>query len=217
MKMLAPFLSCIFLFTQVLSAVALSTTIAFDQRGLAATRGPPTRVIPTITTRKINQKREEFTSQIHPIQTMNELLHVMNGDHAIDESEAGTRITLIKYHADYCKLCQRAGIQMQRLPSEFPSVSFNKVEQKVMTAPSAATLRALGVSKFPWIQVYRGGKCVASFSGGPSHLFTKKVRDTLNLCLNRDEDGWEKLHNDCKTEITDNKQVRQQLISGALH
>jgi Thioredoxin len=144
---------------------------------------------------------------VHPISSMEELLSIMDGH----RNQAKDQLTVIKYYADYCKLCQRAGIQMKRLVTEFPTVDFTKIEQKALTQPSADTLRALGVTKFPWIQIYRGGQCVASFSTGPSHMFMKRVRDTVTLCLERSPEAWQEFGNEFATPMEENAATRQRL------
>lgn len=78
-------------------------------------------------------------------------------------------------------------------------------------ASSADTLRSLGVTKFPFVQIYRKGLCVASFSTGPSHLFVKKVRDTIDLCLERTPDVWDSYANEFCDEIQSNQRARHAL------
>jgi len=56
---------------------------------------------------------------------------------------------------------------------------------------SPETLRSVGVDKFPFLQIYRDGKCVASFSSGPIHLFEKNLVTTINNCSDRNEEQWE--------------------------
>lgn len=120
-------------------------------------------------------------------------------------------LTLVLFHAHYCKICQRATMQLTKAAREYPSVNFAKVESKVIPEPAADNLRTLGVSKFPFVQVYRRGDCVASFSTGPTHMFLRKVRGTLDLCLERDEDCWDDFSNDFQTEIQSNRDARNQL------
>jgi thioredoxin-like negative regulator of GroEL len=118
---------------------------------------------------------------------------------------------VIKYYAHYCKICQRAGMQFKKIATEYPNVSFGKVESMVFP-DSANTLRSLGVSKFPFVQIYRNGQCVASFSTGPSHLFVKKVRDTIDTCLKRSPDEWDAFLSEFANEIESNRQAREELL-----
>mmetsp|Transcript_20255 Transcript_20255/g.36555 ORF Transcript_20255/g.36555 Transcript_20255/m.36555 type:complete len:259 (-) Transcript_20255:310-1086(-) len=146
------------------------------------------------------------STQVAEIASMQELLDTMNGQGHDDDG-----LTLVKYYANYCKICQRASIQLKKVAKEYPNVQFAKVEQGVMTQPSAETLRTLGVRKFPFVQIYRGGKCVASFSTGPSHIFVKKVRDTLDMCLDRTPEDWDAFVNQFYAEIEENTQARRSL------
>ena len=146
-------------------------------------------------------------------ETMEELLAMMDGSdcNCIDENESGTSLTLVLFHAHYCKICQRATMKLTRAAREYPSVNFAKVEARVIPEPASDNLRSLGISKFPFVQIFRKGGCVASFSTGPAHLFMHKVRDTLDLCLERDEDCWEAFTTDFATEIESNRDARRNL------
>lgn len=144
-----------------------------------------------------------------------ELLDIMNGK-AIDdnnnvEANDGT-LTLILFHAHYCKICQRAGMQLNKAVKEYPAVRFAKVESQVFPEPVSDSLRTLGVSKFPFVQIYRRGQCVASFSTGPTHMFMRKIRDTLDLCLERDESCWDNFVTDFAGEIESNQLARRSLL-----
>jgi len=141
-------------------------------------------------------------------ESMEELLSVMDGP---GDNSHTSGMTLILFHAHYCKICQRATMQMVRATKEYPSVGFCKAESRIVSEPVAENLRLLGVTKFPFVQIYRGGNCVASFSTGQTHMFMRKVRETLNLCLDRDEDSWEGFQNEFATEIEANRDVRRKM------
>jgi thioredoxin-like negative regulator of GroEL len=144
---------------------------------------------------------------------MEELLAMMDGSDSDcnDENKSETSLTLVLFHAHYCKICQRATMQLTRAAREYPSVNFGKVEARVFPEPASDNLRSLGISKFPFVQIFRKGACVASFSTGPTHMFLRKVRDTLDLCLERDEDCWGSFTTDFATEIESNRDARSNL------
>jgi thiol-disulfide isomerase/thioredoxin len=121
------------------------------------------------------------------------------------------QLLVVKYYANYCKACQRASISYKKLAAEFikAGVQFARVEAS--TQWSAADLRPLGVTKFPFVQIYRRGRCVASFSTGPSHLFQRVVRETLTTCLQRNVDEWDRLLADFTDEIAENCAARHDL------
>ena len=125
-------------------------------------------------------------------------------------------MTLVLFHAHYCKICQRATMQLTKAAREYPTVNFAKVEAKVIPEPAADNLRTLGVSKFPFVQIYRRGDCVASFSTGPTHMFMRKVRGTLDLCLERDDECWNGFSTEFATEIQGNRDARSQLLGPGL-
>jgi len=141
------------------------------------------------------------------LKTTGELAEYMAGT---DEEE----LTIVKFYAHYCKICQRAGMQFKKISAEYPQVRFGKVESQVFP-DSANTLRDLGVSKFPFIQIFRKGQCVASFSTGPSHIFVKKVRDTLDTCLQRTPEEWDAFTTEFSNEIEANRQARESLLPRA--
>ncbi|MGK3750763.1 MAG: thiol-disulfide isomerase/thioredoxin [Bacillariaceae sp.] len=155
--------------------------------------------------------------------TMQELLDAMNNiDNNIDNNNDNDSIknnikssgmSLILYHASYCKICQRAGMQLIRASKEYPSVKFAKIEASIFPDPATPKLKSLGVTKFPFIQIYRYGKCVASFSTGPTHMFMRRVRDTLDLCLERDEECWNNFVTEFSNEIESNQLSRNNLLS----
>ena len=153
--------------------------------------------------------------------TMQELLDTMNGhsssgiDNTIDNSEnsiESSGMTLILFHASYCKICQRAGMQLIRACKEYPSVKFAKVEASVFPDPATPKLKSLGVTKFPFVQIYHYGKCVASFSTGPTHMFMRSVRNTLDLCLERDDECWNGFVTEFSNEIESNQLARTNLL-----
>jgi len=159
------------------------------------------------------------------VESVEDLLAVMDGkeisgeatggnnddDDNNDDTEPHDGLTLVLFHAHYCKICQRATMQLTKAAREYPSVRFARVEARVFPEPAADHLRTLGVSKFPFVQLYRGGDCVASFSTGPTHMFMRKVRDTLGLCLERDEACWESFSSEFSAEIASNRGAREAL------
>lgn len=149
-------------------------------------------------------KRE--TNLVQIITSVPELLTSMQGG----DDSSSKDLTIIKYHASYCKVCQRSGIQYKKLATEYPDVHFAKVEHQVLPHPTPM-LKSLGVTKFPFIQFYRHGKCVASFSTGPSHLFVKMVRDTLQACRKRTDEEWQAFEEQFSKEIQDNIHARKAL------
>ena len=124
------------------------------------------------------------------------------------------RILVVMFHAHYCQTCKRAGLQYQKLAKKLASDSnedqttiFTNLESS--TCLSADQLRAMGVTKFPFVQIFRKGDCVASFGTGPVHLFARKVEGSLEACRARSPDDWENFFNQFGADMAENQQGRQ--------
>lgn len=157
-------------------------------------------------------------SQVAVAESTDGLLALMDGCDANAENSDGDafELTLVLFHAHYCKICQRATMQLVKAAKEYPSVRFAKVESRVFPEPSSDNLRSIGVSKFPFIQIFRNGDCVASFSTGPTHLFLRRIRETLDLCLERDEERWTGFTREFVSEIQENRDARERLRKTSL-
>ena len=129
---------------------------------------------------------------------------------ALDDNEHDDELLVVKYYATYCKVCQRASINYKKIATDRRDqpVRFAKLECSRLHAD---ILRELGLSKFPFIQVFRHGACVASFSTGPSHMFNGKVRDTVDMCLARSDDEWHAFEKQFSAEIQANRDAREKL------
>jgi len=203
---------------KVVNAAALihgpAHAAALENNNAAISPKRPKRPTTTRPATKTTTKTTRITQKgpVAIVESMEELLALMEGrDISGQAASDKNRLTLVLFHAHYCKICQRATMQMGKAAKEYPSVNFARVEAKVFPEPAADNLRTLGVAKFPFIQIYRRGACVASFSTGPTHMFMRKIRGTLDLSLERDEDCWEAFATDFATEIEANKDARRKL------
>jgi thiol-disulfide isomerase/thioredoxin len=173
-----------------------------------------TMTMMTSTAPKSKTQTQTNKSVVQIVRTIHELLEVMDDDDG--SSSVDDQLVLIKYYAYYCKVCQRAGVQLKKVAMEYPDIKFAKVHSLIFP-DTAKTLRSLGVTKFPFLQVYRQGKCVASFSsggggGGPFlHCFANKVRDTLDACRQRTQQEWDEFETEFSKEIDDNLRARRDL------
>lgn len=135
-------------------------------------------------------------------------------------------LAVVLYAASFCKLCQRATMVYKQLANKcladsssaahhhgttdaVSSMRFYRLE--VEPHDALARLKPLGINKFPFVQIYWRGDCVASFSTGPSHLFRKKVDDTIQVCASRTPEGWQEVCRAFGAEIQDNHRVRNEL------
>jgi len=149
------------------------------------------------------------TSPVHSFSTPSHYLD------ALDDNEHDDELLVVKYFASYCKVCQRASFKYKKIAVERQDqpVRFAKLE---CTRLHADTLRNLGLSKFPFVQIFRHGACVASFSTGPIHMFNGKVRDTVDMCLARSDAEWHAFEEQFSTEIQANRDARQELWKNLL-
>ena len=72
-------------------------------------------------------------------------------------------------------------------------------------------MQELGVNKFPFIQIFRNGLCVASFSTGAIHLFNRKLQETIQICNERTDVDWNVFVQDFQDEIQTNLKVRNDI------
>jgi hypothetical protein len=141
------------------------------------------------------------------------------------------RFMVVKYYASYCKICQRASINYKKIAMEQQQTQARQNDDELKHPIDfyqldagrlpGETLKTLGVTKFPYCQIFFRGDCVASFglSTGVAHLFGQRVRDTLDMCLARSEDEWEAWGRDFSSQIKDNLSARdavqEQLMQNA--
>ena len=163
---------------------------------------------PQTTTSKSTPKRTA-KSPVTTVESAEELASLMDCTNNDNNSD---QLTLILFHAHYCKICQRATMQLTKAAREYPNVNFAKVESKVIPEPQADNLRTLGITKFPFVQIFRHGDCVASFSTGPTHMFLRSVRGTLDLCLQRDDQAWSDFAIEFEQYIQENRDARSQVL-----
>jgi len=90
------------------------------------------------------------------------------------------RLTIIKFHATWCKSCQKFGLKFRKLAYEYGDrigengkvlergqVRFAEVE----FAANADLCRSLGVKRLPYIHMYRGSEGLLNeFACGPKHF-----------------------------------------------
>jgi hypothetical protein len=120
------------------------------------------------------------------------------------------------FHAAYCKVCQRAGVSYRKVAAEYrhDDDDGDRVADFCDWEASGAggpVLRALGLTKFPFVQIFRAGDCVAAFSLGSSAVFPRRLRETVDLCLGRSPSEWDAFRTEFQREIADNRRARDEL------
>ena len=93
---------------------------------------------------------------VHNFDSLQECLSFLEGiPETHDES-----LVVVKFYASYCRICKRASITYKKIASDdayAKNFHFTRVEAGRM---SAERLRTLGLTKFPFIQIFRKGMCV---------------------------------------------------------
>ena len=93
------------------------------------------------------------------------------------------QLCVIKYHAKWCKICKLVAPKYQKLARDFSTtqedhsslVRFGDVE---VTANSDLC-KKLGITLFPFIEIYEGGVRIAAFSTGASYKFNTILRESI--------------------------------------
>jgi len=164
-------------------------------------------------TKSTSSSRSTAPLQVQTIETPLAFLDRLDDQAATATNDAQSqqsKFVVVEYFASYCKLCQRAGMIFKKIAMENSAkpVSFHKLEASRLPSD---TLRTLGVTKFPYIQIFYRGDCVASFSTGASHVFGPRVRDTIDLCLARSDEEWQDFGRDFGKEIQENRDARRRV------
>jgi len=155
------------------------------------TNSPPSPPSTTTIAKKVIKRKFDGYTELT---TKSEFLSFID-DKYDDDNEAENEFQVIKYHASYCKVCQRIRPIYQRTAlacsSDNNNMQFGSVEVSVINGDStnSSVLKSLGITKLPFIQIYRNKKhCVASFStGGQSYNFKKIIQSTIDSCQQRDD------------------------------
>mmetsp|Transcript_45134 Transcript_45134/g.54259 ORF Transcript_45134/g.54259 Transcript_45134/m.54259 type:complete len:94 (+) Transcript_45134:1082-1363(+) len=89
----------------------------------------------------------------------------------MEGDKSSEKLTLIKYFANYCEICQRTGIKLEKIAKEYTDVEFMKVESQVFP-DRLKTLTSLGVTKFPFVQIYQTRQvCCVLFHWSISYVY----------------------------------------------
>eukprot|EP00547_Thalassionema_nitzschioides_P009915 CAMPEP_0194227282 /NCGR_PEP_ID=MMETSP0156-20130528/42778_1 /TAXON_ID=33649 /ORGANISM="Thalassionema nitzschioides, Strain L26-B" /LENGTH=219 /DNA_ID=CAMNT_0038959761 /DNA_START=17 /DNA_END=676 /DNA_ORIENTATION=+ len=162
--------------TKTLITTSLPSSIAIPQEG-GTPISPPVRLeTPTVT-----KKEESSISNIRKLTGFSDLRSTLA---AAPQNE----LTVVSFHASYCRVCRRAQIKYKKVVSIAPEkVQFTSFEASKIPA---ADLKSLGVFRFPCIQVWRNGQCVESLNPGASFSYIPKVMESIDKGLERSRTEW---------------------------
>ncbi|GAX19581.1 hypothetical protein FisN_19Hh159 [Fistulifera solaris] len=191
---------------QTRRTTALAATMVIGTNTTAVSFEKQTRT-PLVTldelhSRKDSLKEKEFiTGPVWSLHTRESFCRI------IDAQRDTQQLTVVKFHAHYCKTCQRMSIPFKLLRKTYEQIQFVRLE--ATEDFSSDQLRSLGVTSFPFLHIYRGSHCVASFAGGGPY-FRRKLQDTVEECLKRD--NWEDFYEEYQSYIEENAQARARLM-----
>ena len=208
--------------TMVSSTTTLSVTISSPSPSSSSSSSGNNNNATTTTTERTTDDSLEITpsqdderdhrelmtrsSPVTTFETLEECLSLM------DRKPANGDLTVVLFFAHYCKKCHEAYKSYKRLASSNPSIDFTRIETSLM---SLKQLRLVGVSRVPFIQIYRDGCCVASFaaSSPPSSKLESQLQETIDSCQQRSKTDWMKFCQHHVEEIQRNKHARQTIKS----
>lgn len=176
----------------------------------------------------------DTAGRLHSFSSAFEYLDIL--DRHLDEAYAppeSSSLLVVLYYAPYCKLCQRASMVLNQLAernlaSGRPGgpVYFTRLDASLLlstphgetadehsdaSSVSSIVREKLGISRLPFVHIYRQGKCIASFSSPQSHRFRIQMRENLDLCQRRSLMEWDEWVHRFEKEIAINQEARQEL------
>eukprot|EP00816_Leptocylindrus_hargravesii_P009635 CAMPEP_0196802456 /NCGR_PEP_ID=MMETSP1362-20130617/2066_1 /TAXON_ID=163516 /ORGANISM="Leptocylindrus danicus, Strain CCMP1856" /LENGTH=253 /DNA_ID=CAMNT_0042173759 /DNA_START=67 /DNA_END=831 /DNA_ORIENTATION=+ len=132
------------------------------------------------------KNRPKGTPDVFVINSTNDLIDFLSKD---------DRLCIIKFHAKWCKSCQKFGLRYEKLASVYADILDPKVKSRVLDegkvrfaevefSANAKMCRALGIKRLPYVHFYRGAEGrLAEFAAGPSkfNLVVDKLNELLSL------------------------------------
>lgn len=125
-------------------------------------------------------------------------------------------LTVVLFFAHYCKTCHRTIVPFKQLANDSePGVTFVRFETSAL---SPKQFFSLGIDRVPFLQIYRNGICVASFSATQrmSSTSTKivmrpRLLENISACQSRSMLDWSSFRQTFDKEIEANKAARAKI------
>lgn len=109
-------------------------------------------------------------------------------DYTGQQATGDNRLTVVMFHASWCKTCHKVMQQYKKLASQVADYAHVETQDIVQAgsmrlaqleySQHTALCQELGIVKLPTLQLYRGGKKLASMSCGPSKF--AQVRQVIH-------------------------------------
>jgi len=131
-------------------------------------------------------------------------------------------LTVVLFFAHYCKTCHRTIVPFKQLANNYKSqslslssVRFTRFETSVL---SPKQFQSLGIDRVPFLQIYRNGICVSSFSatqktGRTSRkiVLRPRVLEHIDACQRRSLTDWLAFRDRHDAEIEANKAAKARI------
>lgn len=98
-------------------------------------------------------------------------------------------LLVVKYYANSCPLCKRIELKYKKMARFYQTAPIQFAEIEKTAHPDI--FPTLGVSTYPYIQIYRNGQCVAGHGTESDKSFEPVVNDTIQRELQMTTDDWD--------------------------
>jgi len=147
----------------------------------------------------------------NPVKVLFDLVEMASMIHNAEQDQ----LIVLSFHAIYCKVCQRTQLKYRKIALGetkeqgcCDKIQFASLESSKL---SSDALRSLGVSKFPFMQIWRNGQCVSCFGAAPIHSFQRRLKDTLDVCKQRSPQEWSDFAECFAKEIRSSQEALDQI------
>mmetsp|Transcript_13461 Transcript_13461/g.19015 ORF Transcript_13461/g.19015 Transcript_13461/m.19015 type:complete len:194 (-) Transcript_13461:77-658(-) len=116
------------------------------------------------------------------------------------------QLLVVQFTSRYCKACQRIMTHYKKLDRKEPKVQFAVLD---CTKMNHISLKKLGVTSFPVVQVWRDGKLVSSFRSIED--YSKNLNNIVKTCKRRSKKGWEKFWEENAAQVTEIVEILEEV------
>lgn len=134
-------------------------------------------------------------------------------------------LTVVLFFAHYCKTCHRTIVPFKQLANNYLSLSSSHPSQSSVrfvrfetSVLSPKQFLSLGIDRVPFLQIYRNGICVSSFSATQKTSRTSRkivlrprVLEHIDACQRRSLTDWLAFRDQHDAEIEANKAARARI------
>lgn len=168
---------------------------------------------PLLSTRTLKLSETSLNSAVASLEDMAhsanrdvmlELKHIEDLGKMIDNADKD-QLCVVTFHTNYCKVCQKVMPKFKRIAQLEGSDGYASYDIQFAAIDCSRlitkNLQKIGVTRFPFMQIWRNGECVVKFST-PASAFSRTFRRQLNACINRSNDEWGSYREEFEADIT---------------